>query len=402
VQAFDAERYGAAKMSSRIPSWPGQAEIGARILGLRESMAQASLDAFIVTARHNFEYYSGFRSLFWTSDARPLFGIVRSDRPGISILINRVEERNVRSAFMGDVHPIYYEGFTEVALQTAGNFLSELPSGSAIGLDYGRDMFGRGSVTLIDLLRRAPNHFRLEDAADLIWRQRLIKSEHERQAKREACHIATEAFFDGLPALRLGTSEYEFGQLLKQRMIGLGADNVDWLPVRFGRGGRGYTQPNTDTKLQNDDFVWVDMGARRADQISDLNRVAKVGKATPEQEALYGSVRDVTLRLAEGIRPGMTGHEAFAAFDRLWSVGNLPNLIFAGRVGHGSGMALTEPPSLMSGSTEIILEDMVLHVEPKLEAAGGVFQTEEVFRVTPAGPEFLSAVSPAKLPVVEL
>ncbi|WP_201271458.1 hypothetical protein [Sinorhizobium meliloti] len=48
------------------------------------------------------------------------------------------------------------------------------------------------------------------------------------------------------------------------------------------------------------------------------------------------------------------------------------------------------------------MEDMVLHVEPKLEIADGVFQLEEVFRVTPTGPEFLSTISPAKLPTVEM
>ncbi|TIS14331.1 MAG: aminopeptidase P family protein, partial [Mesorhizobium sp.] len=260
----------------------------------------------------------------------------------------------------------------------------------------------RGSIALIDLLRAAPHHFTLSDAADLIWRQRLIKSEHELQAKRAACKIATDAFFVGLADLRLGMSEYEFGQVLKQRMIDLGADSVDWLPVRFGRGGGSYAQPNADSKLQTDDFVWVDMGVRRADQISDLNRVAKIGSATREQEDLYEFVRGVTLRLAEGIRPGMTGHDAYTLFDELWSVRNLSNLASAGRVGHGSGIALTEPPSLMAGSTEVIQQDMVLHVEPKLEAAGGVFQTEEVFRVTPNGPEFLSAVSPAMLPIVEV
>ncbi|MBK3662788.1 aminopeptidase P family protein [Bradyrhizobium diazoefficiens] len=390
-------------MSDAIPSWPGETEISFRISRLKENMAQVPLDALVITSQHNFEYYTGHRTLFWLSDTRPLLAIVRRDKPGITIIINSGEQRNAYCGRNADVHRVFYNGFTEVALDAAGDFLRGLPNGAAIGFDYGRDMFGRGSLSLFDVLRGAPNHFQLTDAADLIWRQRLIKSEHELDAKRRACNIATSAFFDGLADLRLGMSEYEFGQSLKQRMIGLGADSVDWLPVRFGRGGQSYAQPNGDTKLQNDDFVWVDMGARRADQISDLNRVAKVGRATPEQEETYEFVRNVTLRLADGIRPGMTGHDAYALFDQLWSVRkHSGRLAIAGRVGHGSGIALTEPPSLMAGSAEIILEDMVLHVEPKLEAAAGVFQMEEVFRVTPSGPEFLSTASPAKLPVVEL
>jgi len=389
-------------MNAIVPSWPSEAEVSGRVSVLKQNMAQGSLDALVITSQHNFEYYTGFRSLFWCSDTRPLLAVVRRDKPGISLIVHRVEERNEHCGRNANVHPYFYDGFTSSALEAVQTYLSDLPSGAAVGFDYGTDMFGRGSIALFESLRATPHNFRLQDAAELIWLQRLIKSEHELQAVRAACGIATDAFFAGLSDLRIGMSEHEFGQLLKQRMIGLGADSVDWLPVRFGRGGRAYCQPNADFALKNDDFVWCDIGARRADQISDLCRVAKVGKATPEQEDLYGYVRSVTLRLAEGIRPGMTGHDAFALFHELWSVRNLSRVSSAGRVGHGSGLALTEPPSLMAGSTEIIQEDMVLHVEPKLEAAGGVFQVEEVFRVTPNGPEFLSDIAPEKLPVVEI
>jgi hypothetical protein len=43
---------------------------------------------------------------------------------------------------------------------------------------------------------------------------------------------------------------------------------------------------------------------------------------------------------------------------------------------------------------------MVLHVEPRSEVAGGVFQVEEVFVVREKGIEFLSNLSPAILPVI--
>src|SRR5262249_45433240 len=116
----------------------------------------------------------------------------------------------------------------------------------------------------------------------------------------------------------------------------------------------------------------------------------------------YSYVRGVTLRLAEQIRPGMTGDKVFQKFDAIWSERNLKRLALAGRIGHGSGLGITEPPSLMAGSEEVILEDMVLHLEPKMEIGNGMYQTEEVFRVTPHGPEFLSEIAPDKLPTIEL
>ncbi|WP_457578220.1 M24 family metallopeptidase [Ensifer adhaerens] len=391
-------------MSDKAPCWPTETEVSERVSCLKKNMEAAGLDALVITSQHNFEYYTGYRTLFWLSDTRPFLAVVRLDKSGISIVLNQGERRDSFSRDNPNVHLVSYQGFTEFALQATANYLGDLPRGSSVGLDYGRDLNGRGSLFLIDSLRNTPHNFALLEAADLIWRQRVIKSKHELKAKRIACGIATDAFFEGLADLRLGMTEYEFGQILKVRMIGLGADSIDWLPVRFGQGEMDYAAPNSDRQLQADDFVWVDMGVRRGDQISDLNRIAKVGKVTPEQDDIYGFVRDVTLRLAEGIRPGMTGHDAFAVFEKLWSARNFSQrgkLAIAGRVGHGSGIALTEPPSLMAGSSEVIIEDMVLHVEPKLEIAGGVFQVEEVFRVTPNGPEFLSAISPSNLPSVE-
>ncbi|WP_456777248.1 MULTISPECIES: M24 family metallopeptidase [unclassified Bradyrhizobium] len=109
-------------------------------------------------------------------------------------------------------------------------------------------------------------------------------------------------------------------------------------------------------------------------------------------------MRGVTIRLAEKVRPGMTGAMVYRPFEELWSERNQSRLTAARRVGHGSGNALTELPSLMAGSNEIILEDMVLHLERKLEMTGGVYQTEEVFRATESRPEFLSEIAPERLP----
>ncbi|MGZ9722701.1 M24 family metallopeptidase [Rhizobium miluonense] len=389
-------------MTMNVPVWPSADEVMARVATLKQNMADAGIDAVLITGEHNFVYFSGFRTLFWLSNARPLMALVERNRDGITILVNRSERRNVEQSAYPGVTPAFYDGFTDAALQAAGDLVAKLPAGSRIGFDYGYDMMGRGSVDVADRLRSAPNNMQLVDAALVIWKQRLIKSEHEILAKKVACDIATSSFFDGLSDLKLDMTEYEWGQRLKQRMIGRGADTVEWLPVRFGKGGDTYARPNSERSLEMDDFVWSDMGARRGDQISDLNRIAKIGKATEAQKDIYRYVRDVTLRLAESVRPGMTGDAVFRVFEDLWSARPAYKLASPGRVGHGSGLALTEPPSLMPGSEEIIAENMILHVEPKLETEGGVFQVEEVFRVTASGPEFLSTLAPAELPVVEL
>lgn len=392
-------------MPPTIPAWPSPSEISNRIVRLRENMARAQLDVLLITSQDNFEYFTGFRSLYWLSSSRPFFGIVRRDDPVVRIIMSRMEGLNDQFGRNSEVQGVFYDGFTDAAMDVVRDCLKDLPIGASIGLDYGQDVLGRGSLALTDSLRAEPGRFWLTEAADIIWLQRSVKSEQEIDAKRTVCKISTDTFFTGLDDLTIGITEYEYGQLLKQRLIGLGADSVDWLPVRFMQEHKSPTQPNSDAQLQHNDFVWVDFGTRRGNSISDLNRIAKVGKATSEQERLYSFVRDVTLRVAEGIRPGMTGGEAFKLFHEEWTSGNsaasgIP--AGAGRVGHGSGVNINEPPSLMPESNEIIHENMILHFEPKVITAGGIFQTEEVFRVGSKGGEFISDISPEKLPIIDL
>ncbi|SFN97628.1 Creatinase/Prolidase N-terminal domain-containing protein [Bradyrhizobium sp. Rc3b] len=232
------------------PLLPGEEEIGARIARLRVNMADANVDALILTSRQNFEYYSGFRTLFWASDNRPLLAIARRDRAEVAIIINSSEERNAQARPNCHVQPVFYHGYTEVAVSAAGEFLNDLPT-----VDYGLDMFGRGSIALFDHLRGASRTFRLSDQADLIWQQRLVKVSTNWPSKRQACRIATESFFAGLAHLRLGMNKYEFGQLLKQRMIALGADSVDSLPVRFDPPGKSYAQPKHDVAFARGNFI---------------------------------------------------------------------------------------------------------------------------------------------------
>lgn len=63
---------------------------------------------------------------------------------------------------------------------------------------------------------------------------------------------------------------------------------------------------------------------------------------------------------------------------------------------------LTEPPSISPNSTEVLREGMIIHIEPKYEIDGGVYQTEEVAVVTARGAEIITSVAPRLLPEVAI
>ncbi len=380
---------------------PIRAEIPERQRRIREEMAKRNIGALILTSRANFEYFTGFKSMFWASTTRPFYAVIVPDRTSSTILVHLSEERS--SAFdPGNSKFIFYTVFLHDALRTLVETVAkQAPSAKQIAIDYGADMFGRGSLALVESLRDLPARPQVVEADEMIWAVRMIKSEYEIEMKRRACHIATESFFAALKGLTLGQTEKDFGRAITIEMLNRGADYVDFLPVHFGKSKLPYLCPPSDRRLEQDDFIWVDMGCVYNDYHSDLNRIAKAGKISEFEHTAYRFVREVTIELAKRVRPGMPCPDVVREFEKLWAPGAFGKPYgHAARIGHGSGMGLTEPPSLMESSTEIIQPGMILHLEPKIETDSGVFQVEEVFVVRQNGTEFLSDLAPETLPSV--
>ncbi|RVD43043.1 aminopeptidase P family protein [Mesorhizobium sp. M8A.F.Ca.ET.023.02.2.1] len=231
----------------------------------------------------------------------------------------------------------------------------------------------------------------------------MIKTPAEIAQKRLTLGIAHGAFHHCLNNLTLGTTEKRFAKALTLELIERGADSVPWLPVRFGREDFAYSLPPSDRALAKDDFIWVDIGCCMLASTSDVNRIAKAGRVTDEEQSIYTQVRNITTATLSAIRPGMTGADvygAFEAFAKQTELG-LPSAT-ASRIGHGSGRNLTEPPSIAATSKEVIHEGMIIHVEPKYEMCGGVFQLEEVAVVTKNGAEFITTLSAERFPEILL
>ena len=73
-----------------------------------------------------------------------------------------------------------------------------------------------------------------------------------------------------------------------------------------------------------------------------------------------------------------------------------------GRLGHGLGLQLTEPPSHRPGDNTEILEDMVLTIEPAMEyAPGKMIVHEENIAITKDGANLLTKRAPREMPLIK-
>ena len=93
-------------------------------------------------------------------------------------------------------------------------------------------------------------------------------------------------------------------------------------------------------------------------------------------------------------KPGARASDLFAAMDQVVTGGK--NSADSGRFGHGLGLQLTEWPSLIPDEHTVLVEGMVLTLEPSIEttADGQLLVHEENIVITADGAEFLSPRAP--------
>jgi Xaa-Pro aminopeptidase len=263
-------------------------------------------------------------------------------------------------------------------------------------------MFGRGSIALADMIRELARDAYAIDGVAAIWRVRMIKSAYEVGLKRQSFEIVNAAFDDAIACARIGMSERELCSDMQARILHNGADHADAIAMTFGRGDFIYNRPPSDRPLQPEDYIWTDFRSPYGGYPADRNRIARAGGPTVWEETFYETVRTLTLEVARSIRPGLLCRDVFEVYKTFWAEAKLPQPYgLISRIGHGGGLDVTEPPSLSATDLTVISPGMVLHLEPKLELEGAVFQFEEIVHVLEQGVEFVSALSPKAVPIVE-
>ena len=70
-------------------------------------------------------------------------------------------------------------------------------------------------------------------------------------------------------------------------------------------------------------------------------------------------------------------------------------------MGHGLGLQLTEPPSIMSNDKTLIEKNMIITLEPSIEIdKTTMLVLEENILITEDGYKLLSTRTPEKLPII--
>jgi Xaa-Pro aminopeptidase len=350
-------------------------EFATRRCRLVSKLAQAKIDALIVSAAPNIRYLTGFTgsnglvlaappaTILFTD---PRYAIQAAQQTGCKVVVAR-----------GPLYPALMRAAARRKLRRLGFEKARL---GYEGFEHIQELLPLGAS--------------LRPVGAMVEALRMVKSPAEIELIRRSVAVNSGAFDAALKRARIGMKESELAAEIEYQMRLLGAEKPAFDPIVAAgkRSALPHAEPGADA-LRNNRLLLIDIGATVDGYASDMTRVAFLGRPGRKVRSLYRAVLEAQLAGIDAVRPGVSADKVDAAARRvLRSYGF--DKAFVHSTGHGLGLEIHEPPRLGKGDSTALETGMAITVEPGayLEDFGGV-RIEDTVVVTSSGCEVLTPTS---------
>jgi len=349
------------------------------------SQVEEDIDALILSGTYNILYFTGF-------DGAIVTVLLREEKP--IVIVPRLEYLRARDTIAyGDVIGIspyeadlssYEKIYTGKTWELAKKILKEKGVDGKIGIDKAEfkvDSYNE-SLKILDS--------EFVDITKTVAKLRSIKSEEEVKIIRESINVAEKAMKKAIESLDKGITESEVAaeidKVLRHNFSDRSFDPI----VAFGANAAYPHAKPGHRELKNGDFVIIDLGARLAGYCSDITRTFIYGKPSEKQKKIFNIVLEAQAEAIEYVKAGIEAKEVDKKAREILKNAGLSQYFNHG-LGHGVGLEVHEIPYLNPTSKDILLEGMIVTIEPGvyIDGFGGV-RIEDMILVTKDGSEVLT------------
>ena len=253
------------------------------------------------------------------------------------------------------------------------------------------------------MLRNLFPNVKLKDASGLIFDLRAVKSEAEIQAIKLAVEIAGFGYEAARREIRPGMTETELAAVVESAIHTHGTGYQGVAQARgyacVYTGARSAIQwshyaYSQNFKIQPDDVVIIELGAFADGYWADLTRNFCAGEPDARAKEIFRiahGAQQAAIEIAMPGTPASALEKAARAYMKQFSYdNNWPH-----GLGHGTGFAYHEGPSLHAANPNPISAGMVLTFEPGIYVEGYAgFRPEDMVVIRDSGPELLSGTIP--------
>ncbi len=365
-----------------------------KIRKVQEKIAQATVDAALISSITNITYLSDFAN--FSPDEREAFLLITHDNQYV-ITDPRYSEEVKK----------HHNNFTLLEISTKIP-LKKLLTTFCKKKGIRKVGFEVDNLT-VDEYKKISKIFQKLKPLDLS-NIRAIKTNKELQNIEKACQLGDETFAHSIAILKEGITEKEVSFTIEFFIKKQGAD-ISFKPiVAFGKNSSVPHHQTSNQQLKTNDIILLDFGVKIRNYCSDMTRIVFFGKATNEKKRMYQTVLTAQQKAFDYISSchsqrreesreilrhtpqddiGIKASEVDKmARDYITSQG-YP--IIPHSLGHGIGIAVHESPSLSPKSKDVLQAGMIFSIEPGIYIPGvGGIRIEDLVILEQNGPRILT------------
>lgn len=372
-----------------------------RLDRVQSVMSEQGLDGLVLHSPENLCYLSGFhtpgyyfpQALIVAASGTPRLVTRYLEQPG-ALAASWLDPENL-VGYLDHQEPV-------------GAFLATL---DAMGLNRGRiGIEKQGYSTLpirsFEQLEAGLADAELVDASGLVEQFRAIKSPAEIAYIRRAAEISSLAMMSAMEHCKADMTEHALAAQVSKTLVANGAEYAG-LPIFIASGHRTYIRHAVPSEkiIERGDNVLVELTGVVRRYAGPLFRTLNLGPPSATMRAHSDAARDMLDALIEGLKPGLTSHEA-----------NAMAVEAAGKSGAGAvkragySVGLNFPPDwgegvfldLCTGNQTILEAGMVFHMPQTIRVgANAPSAISETVLMTEDGCEVLTKHTPRDLVVVD-
>lgn len=227
-------------------------------------------------------------------------------------------------------------------------------------------------------------------ASALLTPLRLRKDGEAQQRIARTGELVSHGIDVALERAEVGMTERDLKRVIEAAMWDGGAESVDFVLVQAGPNAASPHHNADATPLRSGEPVLVDIAVRLEGHYADITQQVVLGDPPDAYVEHYEAVARAQEAGVRAAQAGATAHEVASAASAV--------IVDAGlgrwngpRTGHGLGIDVHEPPSVVEGDRTVLEPGVVITVEPGIYIPGRYgIRIEDTVLVTDGGPRRLT------------
>lgn len=335
-----------------------------RIEKLRKILVEKNLNGFLVSNFYNILYLTGFKTL--TIDEREAWGLVTAKAVYLftdSRYINNKSQMTNNNSITNNKGQITKLITPEKGLTKHLQEIVEEEKIKRLGFE-GDDL----KVSELEKMKGFLINIELISIEKLIIKIREIKDEDEIGKIRKVCQIADQCLGEVIKTIKFGISEKEIAFKIEFWLKEKGLD-ISFYPIvaidKNSAVPHYDTRNGNNEKVKKNSVILIDYGAKFNDYHSDTTRMIFTGKPSSEMINIYGALLKAQEQAIKRLRTDNNPVSVDQFCRKVLSTNyELLTTTYSHSTGHGVGLQIHEYPKISFTSTDILLPNQVVTVEP--------------------------------------